>query len=859
MISSTRTIISSRDVYLLVLCAASVDRTDGIVYRQCRQDGPSEDSSGDDSAVNELTGKQHAERHQGAQGEQQEEKDSNVDLGLTINLTSAFALFHTSTKTNRLTAAQAQAHDDGHDDVQQEAQAHDGRGARGARLRVALGHRRGPRRHRSITKDAEPGQDLRAHLSRPVRRAALATLPVRVVRLQELDVEALEVAAGLRDRFICPSATLQPQRRALQAFQAGDVWKRLSPLHCAGGDPEGKCRHNPSRPQRQSSTGIPSRPWQAGASHRHRVFRCPSPSSRGAPARAQRPVLALMAILLRRRRASSFAWAFKVKGVDYEFVNVEFDGDLIQSDEFKAWNPNALVPVIRDGDFSLFEGNAILTYASAKFGWKDLYPTDVKTRAKVDQFLNWHHTNTRLFTLQIVRPAINKARGKVSPSDFAVLGKADALIEKEMTLLETFLDKDYIAHTDAPTVADYAAYCEIDQLEMMGYDFAKYPKVTAWIERMKVRTVHALTVLHRLADLVLMSSTANPLPRRSARRAGRVPDRQRHSLQRGEELKTLGQDSSDRRQTATRVLHMNEPPPRELIVQLRTSCLEAAAQLYHLTLLLRSAETRRSEVIATHSSPRRRDSTGASPTLSGALCKPHHQVRDQAQRSTAGGMSSPRTREDLFTSTSTSSFFNPPPKQHKSSKLLLHHHDPEALRQPHQPAVARRRLGAQGQGRGPRARAVQPGQRLLQVGRVQGHQPQPARARHQGRRLRAHRGHGHPAVPGRQVRLDRPQGPVPQGPQGARQGERVPALAPHQHAPLHAQHRAPGDLQEAQRRHAQGPRGARGQGRAGREGVLVARDLPGQRLHRAHRLPHHRRLRGLHGDRPARAHGLRLL
>ncbi|KAJ8537283.1 hypothetical protein ON010_g13314 [Phytophthora cinnamomi] len=32
---------------LLVLCAASVDRTDGIVYRQCRQDGPSEDSSGD--------------------------------------------------------------------------------------------------------------------------------------------------------------------------------------------------------------------------------------------------------------------------------------------------------------------------------------------------------------------------------------------------------------------------------------------------------------------------------------------------------------------------------------------------------------------------------------------------------------------------------------------------------------------------------------------------------------------------------------------------------------------------------------------------------------------------------------------
>jgi glutathione S-transferase len=50
------------------------------------------------------------------------------------------------------------------------------------------------------------------------------------------------------------------------------------------------------------------------------------------------------------------AWALKVKGADYEFVNVEFGGDLIKSDEFKAWNPNALVPVVRDGEFSLFEG-----------------------------------------------------------------------------------------------------------------------------------------------------------------------------------------------------------------------------------------------------------------------------------------------------------------------------------------------------------------------------------------------------------------------------------------------------------------------------------------------------------------------
>ena len=50
------------------------------------------------------------------------------------------------------------------------------------------------------------------------------------------------------------------------------------------------------------------------------------------------------------------AWMLKVKGVEYEFVHVEFGGELIKSDQFKSWNPNALVPVLHDNDFSLFEG-----------------------------------------------------------------------------------------------------------------------------------------------------------------------------------------------------------------------------------------------------------------------------------------------------------------------------------------------------------------------------------------------------------------------------------------------------------------------------------------------------------------------
>lgn len=125
-------------------------------------------------------------------------------------------------------------------------------------------------------------------------------------------------------------------------------------------------------------------------------------------------------------------------------------------------------------------------YIAEKFGWTDLYPTDAATRAKVNEYLHWHHTNTRHFTLKIIRPVLGKKLGApVSAEDLANIEKIDETIARVSEKLEKFLVKDFIARTDAPTIADYAAYCEFDQLEFMGYDFSKFPKVHAWLQRMQ--------------------------------------------------------------------------------------------------------------------------------------------------------------------------------------------------------------------------------------------------------------------------------------------------------------------------------------------------------------------------------------
>ena len=59
---------------------------------------------------------------------------------------------------------------------------------------------------------------------------------------------------------------------------------------------------------------------------------------------------------------------------------------------FLALNPNGLVPVIRDGDFVLWESNAVCRYLAAKAGRCDLLPAQPAARARVEQWMDWQAT-----------------------------------------------------------------------------------------------------------------------------------------------------------------------------------------------------------------------------------------------------------------------------------------------------------------------------------------------------------------------------------------------------------------------------------------------------------------------------------
>ena len=63
-----------------------------------------------------------------------------------------------------------------------------------------------------------------------------------------------------------------------------------------------------------------------------------------------------------------------------------------ETPEFRALNPNALVPVIQDGAFVLWESNTICRYLATRSGPAGLLPGEPRERALVEQWMDWQAT-----------------------------------------------------------------------------------------------------------------------------------------------------------------------------------------------------------------------------------------------------------------------------------------------------------------------------------------------------------------------------------------------------------------------------------------------------------------------------------
>ena len=166
--------------------------------------------------------------------------------------------------------------------------------------------------------------------------------------------------------------------------------------------------------------------------------------------------------------------------------------------DFVSKFPFRTIPSIEDDNLGkeiyLSEAPAILAYLSSVHGWDDIYPNPPLERAKIDEYLHWHHSNLRFLSKAYFRPFM-MPHPLLAKNDVIKVYQKTA--ENALKVLETSYlasSSGFLLGTPHPTAADFMAYEEVCQLwsEFCNlYQFEEaYPNIIAWLKRMKSLPFH---------------------------------------------------------------------------------------------------------------------------------------------------------------------------------------------------------------------------------------------------------------------------------------------------------------------------------------------------------------------------------
>ena len=169
----------------------------------------------------------------------------------------------------------------------------------------------------------------------------------------------------------------------------------------------------------------------------------------------------------------------------YERVDYGRGFKPIDSPEYVALNPNMVVPTLVDGDFVLWESNAILRYLATRHGPEEIYPKDPAARAKVEMWLDWQLT-TLLTGVRLLFQGLHvKDPAHTAPGQLESAGK---LATQSMEILDANLavSGGYVAG-DTLTIADCAIGMFVHRWYALPIERREFPALEAYYGRLRKR------------------------------------------------------------------------------------------------------------------------------------------------------------------------------------------------------------------------------------------------------------------------------------------------------------------------------------------------------------------------------------
>jgi glutathione S-transferase len=191
-------------------------------------------------------------------------------------------------------------------------------------------------------------------------------------------------------------------------------------------------------------------------------------------------------------------WMIGELNLAHEHIPAGGPYGLTNTPEFRTMNPNMLVPVIKDDGMIMWESNAIVRYLAANYGGEDYWPANPRTRALIDQWMDWSAT--------IYQPHINGLfwaywRTPNNQHNTKQIAEFQDLTMRDLMLLGRILEQQPFVTGELFTIADIPIATHLYRYFTMGLPVSKLPNIESYYSRVQKRAPYREHVMISYEEL----------------------------------------------------------------------------------------------------------------------------------------------------------------------------------------------------------------------------------------------------------------------------------------------------------------------------------------------------------------------
>jgi len=163
--------------------------------------------------------------------------------------------------------------------------------------------------------------------------------------------------------------------------------------------------------------------------------------------------------------------------IPFERLDAGGEFGIVNTPAYLERNPNAMVPLVQDDGFDLWESNVIVRYLCAKHSPGRMYPDDLRQRFEAERWMDWQQTTQnragREAFIQLVRTLPERR-------DAGEIARSMAQTSVLHAMLDEHLSRRAFMAGDALTMADIPIACEMHRWLQLPTEHAPLAHLHRW-------------------------------------------------------------------------------------------------------------------------------------------------------------------------------------------------------------------------------------------------------------------------------------------------------------------------------------------------------------------------------------------